>query len=340
MRILGIESSCDETAVCVFEPPRTVLSDVLHSQVKLHRPYGGVVPELASRAHLARISTLLQEALEAADSSLEDIDAVAVTRGPGLLGALLVGLQVGQGIAFGRGIPFVGVNHLHGHLLSPDLEAPMQFPCLVLLVTGGHTALYRMDGPFDPLLLKRTVDDAVGEAFDKVAKQMNLSYPGGPAVEQAAKAGDPKAFALPRPRPKDPTAYSLSGLKTAVRRTIEREGRLSDTLIADLTASFQAAVADMLSSSIADALTNYPDTETVYLVGGVARNTVVRNQLVGTVEAAGSRFFAPAPRWCTDNGAMIARAGWARLDRGDADPWDLQPKSRWEVGRWSEESGP
>lgn len=334
MNVLAIESSCDETAVAILTDTNRVLASEVYSQVALHRPFGGVVPELAARSHVERLAPLVDAALATAGLDLSAIDAVAAARGPGLLGPLLVGMTYGQGLALARGLPFVGVNHLAGHLLSPDLDAPLRFPALVLLATGGHTALYRLDGETEVLLLRRTVDDAVGEAFDKVAKMLNLGYPGGPVVERAAAGGDPTVVPLPRPFPKDPRALSLSGLKTAVRRTIETATNATDPrFVADLCASFQAAVADVLSEALSTALAHHSDVRAVYLVGGVAANRSIGAQLGATV---GEREFrAPSMRWCGDNAAMIARAAWPRLVAGAADPWDLQPRVRWEVAPWA-----
>lgn len=333
-RILAIETSCDETSVALFRPPRTIEANLLFSQVEIHRPFGGIVPELASRSHVERLLPLMEETLDLAGVGLGDVDVIAATRGPGLLGALLVGLGAAQGLAFGLGRPFLGINHLHGHLLSPDLEEAMRFPALVLLASGGHTALYWMTDERSAWLLKRTVDDAVGEAFDKVAKLSGLPYPGGPAVEGAARDGDPTAFDLPRPRPKDPAAFSLSGLKTAVRRQIEWVDELSEHFVADLAASFQAAVGDMLAGALDQALSHHDGARGVYLVGGVARNRHISGHLTAVAEKHGLDLRAPSPVYCTDNAAMIARAAWSRYRGGERDGWDLQPRSRWEFGRW------
>ncbi|RMF15268.1 MAG: tRNA (adenosine(37)-N6)-threonylcarbamoyltransferase complex transferase subunit TsaD [Candidatus Dadabacteria bacterium] len=334
MRVLAIESSCDETAVAIVEAPRTVHADVLFSQVALHRPYGGIVPEIASRAHAERIAGLLDQALAASGFGLADIDLVAATRGPGLLGALLVGMNVAQGLALGSGKPFIGVNHLHGHLLSPDLEQPMQFPTLVLLVTGGHTALYRLDSDVDIRLLRRTADDAVGEAFDKIAKMIGLPYPGGPEIERLATEGNADAWAFPIPRPRDPQAVSLSGLKTAVRRELEAGSAGDRERQADIAAAFQRTVAELLAGVIGQAAREHPDIETVWVVGGVARNRAIRQALAEVAAACDLRLGAPSPRLCTDNAVMIARAAMACWHHRGPDPLDCQPRSRWEVGTW------
>lgn len=334
MNILAFETSCDETAVAIVRPDREIVANVLHSQIKLHAPYGGIVPELASRSHVEQLHGLLAQALAAAELKIDDIDAVAATRGPGLLGALLVGMNAAQSLAMARNLPFVGVNHLHGHLLSCDLESPMQFPALIWLVTGGHTALYRMNDEHQATLLRRTADDAVGEAFDKVAKMLGLSYPGGPVVEAAAKSGDPAIYALPLPKPRDPRALSLSGLKTAVRRHIESWPAVDAQKTADICSAFQAKVALLLAETLSEALAQERDIAAVYLVGGVARNQTILNALQARCAAANLPLAAPRPALCTDNAAMIARAAWSRLRRDDRDPFDLQPLARWEFGAW------
>ncbi len=334
MRILAIETSCDETAAAVLDGPRRLLSNVVFSQVSLHRPFGGIVPEIASRSHTERIVAIVKEALAQAELSIDQLDGIAATRGPGLLGALLVGMNVGQSMALASGLPFVGVNHLHGHLVSPDLDAPMVFPCLLWLVTGGHTALYYMTDETAATLLLRTVDDAVGEAFDKVARMLGLPYPGGPPVEQAARTGTPGRVQLPVPRPKDDSAVSLSGLKTAVLRHLESIDNPGDQDVADICYGFQDSVSRLLVRDTGRGLERCPDARAVYLVGGVARNRAIFGQLAETCQEHGVQLAAPSPQFCTDNAAMIARAGWTRLHTGDRDPLDLQPQSRWEFGTW------
>lgn len=334
MIVLACETSCDETAVAILRNERDLLANVLHSQVAIHKNYGGIVPELASRSHVEQIGSLVDRALDDAKLTLSDIHAVAATRGPGLLGALLIGMTTAQAIALARGLPFVGVNHLHGHLLSCDLEAPMRFPALVFLLTGGHTALYRMEHERDAVLLKRTADDAVGEAFDKVAKLLGLGYPGGPFVERMAQAGDAMAYDLPLPKPRDPRALSLSGLKTAVRRHIEAWEQPTPTRIANITAAFQAKVGELLAQTVDEALQQHVDIVAVYVVGGVAQNKVLKAALLAVTTKFNLPLYCPRPSLCTDNAAMIARAAIARLRAGEHDPLDQQPLARWEVGRW------
>lgn len=329
--ILAIETSCDETALALLYPPRTLLRHLVFSQLELHRPYGGVVPELASRAHLERLPLLFSELFAGLEITPEDVTHVAVTRGPGLVNTLLVGIGFAQGFAYPKGLPLLGVNHLLGHLLSPDLISPMVFPSLVFLATGGHTALYYLRRSDSIQLIKATVDDAIGEAFDKVAKLLGLPYPGGPSVEKEARGGDGEAILLPLPKPENPRALSLSGLKTAVRREIQSHSALSPAFIADLCASFQRTIGRMIFSALTSAIETHPETKAVYFVGGVARNEAIRGMLKELEREYGIPVVSPPPEFCTDNAAMIARAGWEGFHKGQSDPWDLQPLSRWEV---------
>ncbi len=318
MFVLGIESSCDDTA-CAVVGPTGVLSDVVHSQA-VHTQYGGVVPEVASRAHAEKIVVTARAALERA--GVDQPDAVAATAGPGLIGAVLVGLCFGKGLAAGWGVPFVGVNHLEAHLLSPLLEpeAPA-FPFLALVVSGGHTTLYAAKDVGDYAVVAETVDDAAGEAFDKVARLLGLGYPGGPAIEALAKDGDPTKVALPRPRAPRPLDMSFSGLKTAVRAASE------GARPADVAASFQEAVCDVLCDRIVRAV-EQTGIERVALAGGVAANARLRER----VGSLGLRTTIPPRSRCTDNGAMIAAAGRLRLARGEASPFDLTARARWTPG--------
>ena len=318
MIVLGIESSCDDTA-CAVVGPGGVLSDVVHSQA-VHAEYGGVVPEVASRAHAEKIVVTARAALERA--GIERPDAIAATAGPGLIGAVLVGLCFGKGLAAGWGVPFVGVNHLEAHLLSPLLEpnAPA-FPFLALVVSGGHTTLYAAKDVGDYAIVAETVDDAAGEAFDKVARLLGLGYPGGPAIEALAKDGDPTKVVLPRPRAPRPLDMSFSGLKTAVRAASE------GARPADVAASFQEAVCDVLCDRIARAV-EQTGIERVALAGGVAANARLRER----VQALGVPVTLPPRSRCTDNGAMIAAAGRLRLARGETSPFDMTARARWTPG--------
>ncbi|HEX2675291.1 MAG TPA: tRNA (adenosine(37)-N6)-threonylcarbamoyltransferase complex transferase subunit TsaD [Polyangiales bacterium] len=331
--MLGIESSCDETAAAVVGSDGRVLSDVVSSQVALHAPYGGVVPELAARAHMENVMPVVQRALEGIPESAGPLGGVAVTQGPGLVGALLVGVQVGKAFALARGLPLVGVNHLVGHLLavclrrSPDTAVP-EYPFIALLVSGGHTALYEVRSPFDIEQLGQTRDDAAGEAFDKVAKVLGLGYPGGPRVDKLAAQGDASRFPLPKPlASKKHLEFSFSGLKTAVAQRIAQEGPLSEERIADVCASFQRNVVEVLvqKSLVACEQRGVPR---LVITGGVAANRGLRARAEQAGKAAGVAVFVPPFASCTDNAAMIAYAGAQRLARGDDDGPALEVFSR------------
>ena len=327
-RILGIETSCDETAVAVVRDGREVESNVIASQTDLHARYGGVVPEQASRAHLRAIVPALEEALEQARADWADVDAIAVTHGPGLAGALLVGLNVAKGLAFARRKPLLGINHLEGHIYANWLDTPSEpaFPLVALIVSGGHTDLALADDHGRYQRLGRSRDDAAGEAFDKVARLLGLGFPGGPAIEQAALEGDPGRFPLPRawlePESFD---FSFSGLKTSVRHLVRELGVDPDTAasderrerlpVSDLAASFQSAVVDVLATKAARAAEAFGARQ-LALGGGVAAN----RSLLGQVEARSQLpVLCPPPRLCTDNGAMIAAAGYFRYQAGQRD---------------------
>jgi N6-L-threonylcarbamoyladenine synthase len=331
MNVLGIESSCDETAAAVVRDDGLVLSDVVASQIKIHAPYGGVVPELASRAHLTKIVPVIEEAVSVLPRGLDDVDAIAVTNGPGLVGALLVGVQAAKAIAWSRNLPVVGVNHLVGHLLavylrrSPDEPPPaVPMPYIALLARGGHTALYQVDGPEDMELLGETRDDAAGEAYDKVAKLLGLGYPGGPVVDRLAAQGNPHAVPLPLPmRNKRSLEFSFSGLKTAVAQFVHKQGMPdSDAARADLCASFQRAVVSSLVHKSVEAC-RVRNVSQLVLGGGVAANRGLRAHGLAECQKRGIGFHVPPFASCTDNAAMIAYAGAQRLMRGERDSLGL-----------------
>ncbi|MCC6641245.1 MAG: tRNA (adenosine(37)-N6)-threonylcarbamoyltransferase complex transferase subunit TsaD, partial [Deltaproteobacteria bacterium] len=323
--VLGVESSCDEMAAAVVAEGGRVLSSVIHSQTEVHAPYGGVVPELASRDHVRAISAVVEAALREAGVAAAALTAVAVTRGPGLVGSLLVGLSFGKALALRLGIPVVGVHHLAGHLAAATLADPsLAPPYLGLVVSGGHTALYRIEDDAQPVLLGETRDDAVGEAFDKVAKLLGLPFPGGPAVAEAATHGDPTAIALPRPLAGLPgLEFSYSGLKTAVALEVQRRSPLGDQDIADIAASFEAAATDVLVARARRALAQEGLARLV-VVGGVAANRRLRAKVSEAAREDGFRVVIPPPALCTDNAAMIAAAGAALLARGERHGLDLE----------------
>jgi N6-L-threonylcarbamoyladenine synthase len=333
MRVLGIETSCDETGVAVYDTARGLVGHALHSQVALHRAYGGVVPELASRDHVRRVVPLVVHVLERAALRLADVDALAYTRGPGLAGALLVGASVASALGYALGKPVIGVHHMEAHLLSPLLATPApHFPFVALLVSGGHTQLFDVEAVGRYRLLGDTLDDAAGEAFDKTAKLLGLPYPGGPALAAIAPSGREGAVSLPRPMiDSDDLDMSFSGLKTAVL-TIARREPLTDARRADIAREFQHAVVDVLVAKSLAALAASGRGRLV-VAGGVGGNLELRRRLVRAIEARGGAVHFPPIEFCTDNGAMIALAGALRLDRGRAprgtafavEPrWDLE----------------
>ena len=328
--ILGIESSCDETAAAVVRDDRTILANEVASQMQIHAVHGGVVPEVAARAHLDVIDTVIDAALEKAGIGIADIDGVAATGGPGLIGGVLIGTVAAKAIAMARGIPYYAVNHLEGHALSGRLAKQMTFPFLLLLVSGGHTQLLAVHGPGRYERYGTTMDDAAGEAFDKGAKIMGLGYPGGPAIEREAAAGNPKAVPLPRPlRGADHCHFSFSGLKTAVA---QRHANLeqNDASLADLAASLQAAIADCLADRTKRAMVRFANEHgpaTLVIAGGVAANKAIFAKLQKEAEKAGFDLCVPPGHLCTDNAAMIA---WAAMERRDQpDGLDFAPRPRW-----------
>lgn len=340
MRILGIETSCDETAAAIVERDDKgkgrILSNIVLSQIAEHEPYGGVVPEIAARAHVEALDTLIEKALSEAGMKLDEVDAIAATAGPGLIGGLIVGLMTAKALALASGKPFYAINHLEGHALTARLTDQLDFPYLLLLVSGGHTQMVLVRGLDDYERLGTTIDDALGEAFDKTAKLLGLPYPGGPAVERMAKQGDAKRFALPRPLKGEARLdFSFSGLKTAVRQTATEIAPLTDQDVADICASFQEAVADTLSDRVRRSLERFkqefPDHQSPALIvaGGVAANKTLREALETLCKTHGFSFIAPPHELCTDNAAMIAWAGAERAASKAADSLAIAPRSRW-----------
>jgi N6-L-threonylcarbamoyladenine synthase len=336
VRILGIETSCDETAAAVVENGRTLLSNVVSSQVELHAKYGGVFPEVASRQHIRTIHTVIDEALKQSHLTFDNIDGIAVTRGPGLAGSLVVGMNVAKGLAISRNLPLIGVNHLEGHIYSAwvvlkDLDEPIpepQFPLLALLVSGGHTELNLMTDHLTYNRLGGTLDDAAGEAFDKVARLLGLRYPGGPSIQDAAFSGDPRAFNFPRPFLEGTWDFSFSGLKTAVLRVVrnlEREGRLLP--VSDIAASFQAAVVDVLAGKTLSAAKELKP-KVILVAGGVSANHELREAFK---DQDNFPVHIPPISFCTDNAAMIASAGYQRFLIGQSDTLDLDVLSSWRL---------
>lgn len=343
MLVLGIETSCDETAAAVVDSAAgldaRILSNVVHSQIEEHRPYGGVVPEIAARAHVTKLPQIITRAMQEAGLGFRDLDGIAATAGPGLIGGLHVGVTMAKALAGAHAKPFAAINHLEAHALTARLTGQAAFPFVLLLVSGGHCLLALAESVGHYRLLGTTLDDAIGEAFDKGARAMGLSYPGGPAIEQAALKGDPAAFKLPRPLTGRPGCdFSFSGLKAAIKRTVD--GLLADQggepldrgTVADLSASYQQAIADCLADRVgrclADLKSPHPVTALV-VAGGVAANATLRARLSGVAEKHGLPLAAPPLALCTDNAAMVAWAGAERLALGLADPLDFAARPRW-----------
>lgn len=340
MKVLGIESSCDETAVAVVDDAGRVWADQIHSQIATHADYGGVVPELASRAHIQHIAPLVARALDEAGLAPEELDGVAAASGPGLVGALLVGLSFAKGLAMAAGVPFIGVHHMEGHLMSPFLnlgpgeKTEIDYPFMALLVSGGHTQLMNVKAFGDYELVGQTLDDAVGEAFDKGAKMLGLGYPGGPAVAKLAEGGNGSAVAFPRAlRDKKRLDFSFSGLKTALRTYLLEAGEEAHKR--DIAASYQEAIVDALvtKSLLACGKTG---SRRLVVAGGVGANRRLREELARRGGEAGIDAYFPPLKYCTDNGAMVALAGLKRLQRGERSGWELNARPTWplsEMGR-------
>ena len=334
MLVLGIETSCDETAAAVVGGDRAIRANLVLSQLAAHAPYGGVVPEIAARQHVEHLDGLVARALDKAGIGFDSLDGVAATAGPGLIGGVMVGLTAGKAIALARGLPFVAVNHLEAHALSARLAGAAPFPFLLLLVSGGHCQFLAVEGVGRYRRYGATIDDSPGEAFDKAARLLGLGYPGGPAVERLAASGDPARFSLPRPLAGRPGCdFSFSGLKTALRRAVETLPRvLGPQDRADLAAGFQAAVGDVLEDRLRNAAARFRDEQgggRLVVAGGVAANRALRARLRIAAAALGMTLAAPPPHLCTDNGAMVAWAGIERLRAGLRDSLDAPARARW-----------
>jgi len=332
MRVLGIETSCDETGVALYEAGVGIRAERLASQIQLHAAYGGVVPELASRDHIAKLLPMVETVLEDAGIELGGLDAIAYTAGPGLIGALMVGGSLASSLAYALKVPAIAVHHLEGHILACMLEEPApEFPFLALMVSGGHSQLIEVLGLGRYRIVGETLDDAAGEAFDKVARLLGLPYPGGPELAALAERGDPRRFALPRPLKNQGLDLSFSGLKTAARLAIDAcraaDGSLPDSARADVAASFQAAVVDTLTGKCRQALAATSLTRLV-VAGGVGANRALRASLADLGRQVGARVYYPKPALCTDNGAMIAYAGWCRRAEGAQMP-RIVARPRW-----------
>ena len=334
MRILGIETSCDETGVAIYDEEKGLIANQLHTQIALHADYGGVVPELASRDHIRKLAPLLQAALQEANLTAKDSDGVAYTCGPGLVGALLVGSTVARSLAYAWNVPAIGIHHMEGHLLAPMLEEnPPHFPFVALLVSGGHTQLVRVDGVGRYELLGESIDDAAGEAFDKTAKLLGLDYPGGAALARLASNGTPNRFAFPRPMTDRPGLnFSFSGLKTFAANTLHQvmkeEGELTEQSKADIAYAFQEAVVDTLAIKCKRAL-KQTGLKRLVIAGGVSANKQLRQTLAEMMQQLDGEVFYPQPQFCTDNGAMIAYAGFLRLKQGQQQDLAIEVRPRW-----------
>lgn len=332
MRVLGIETSCDETGIAIYDEHEGLLAHQIYSQVKIHADYGGVVPELASRDHVRKTLPMIEAVLAQSGSDVNDIDAIAYTAGPGLVGALLVGSTVGRSLAYAWGIPSVAVHHMEGHLLAPMLEDDIpEFPFVALLVSGGHTLLVNVEGIGKYQILGESVDDAAGEAFDKTAKLLGLDYPGGPRLAKLAEQGDISRFKFPRPMTDRPGLdFSFSGLKTAVATQIKQADLLDEQTKADIAACFQLAVVDTLAIKCKRAL-KHVNAKRLVIAGGVSANTLLREKLAEMMQQMRGRVYYPRAEFCTDNGAMIAYAGLQRAKAQQFSPIAIKTFPRWPI---------
>lgn len=335
MIILGIETSCDETAVAVTQDGKIILSDLLSSQIDLHRKYGGVVPELACRRHIEVIGLLVKEAIEKSGRSNEQLNAIAVTMGPGLVGALLVGVSIAKSLAYSLKIPLLGIHHLEGHISAAFIEhEDIVFPAIALVVSGGHTNLYYMPQRGKYRLLGKTIDDAAGEILDKGARMLGYSYPGGPVIDRLAQKGDPERIPFPRPyRSSSNLDFSFSGLKTSLMQTLFKMGKAPEDYMSshpDIAAGYQSAIVDTLVEKTFSAVQR-EDAKSVMLVGGVAANSLLRKKFLSAGERLGIAVYIPSSRLCTDNGAMIAMAGMSHLEERHFSSLDLNPSPNLEL---------
>lgn len=340
--VLGIESSCDETACALVNDKKEILASVVWSQYDEHRRFGGVVPEIAARAHLEKCDILVKEAMSKAGKTFDDLSAVAVAGGPGLIGGVLVGVMTAKAIAFAHHLPFIAVNHLEGHSLTARLSHPVSFPYLLLLTSGGHCQVLIVEGVGQYKKLGGTIDDSAGEAFDKVAKMLQVGYPGGPNVERCALSGNPRAFAFPVPmKGREGCDFSFSGLKTAVRVCIDKQETLTDEMKNDICASFQRAVISQMKDRLIHGIETfkslYPDAKDIVVAGGVAANKSVRAMIEDLAQKNNLIFSAPPIGLCTDNGVMIAWAGMERLLIGKTSPFDFKARPRWPLESLKEE---